>query len=40
VDLDDGLAELVAHSGDRLLRVAYQLTQIPHGTYQDIQLAW
>jgi RNA polymerase sigma factor (sigma-70 family) len=26
VDLDDALAELVAHSGDRLLRVAYQLT--------------
>jgi RNA polymerase sigma-70 factor (sigma-E family) len=26
VDLDDVLTELVAHSGDRLLRVAYQLT--------------
>ena len=26
MDLDDALAELVAHSGDRLLRVAYQLT--------------
>jgi RNA polymerase sigma factor (sigma-70 family) len=26
VDLDDTLAQLVAHSGDRLLRVAYQLT--------------
>jgi len=26
VDLDDALAELVTHSGDRLLRVAYQLT--------------
>ena len=26
MDLDDALADLVAHSGDRLLRVAYQLT--------------
>jgi RNA polymerase sigma-70 factor (sigma-E family) len=26
MDLDDALAELVTHSGDRLLRVAYQLT--------------
>ena len=26
MDLDDALAELVADSGDRLLRVAYQLT--------------
>jgi RNA polymerase sigma-70 factor (sigma-E family) len=26
VDLDDVLAEFVAHSGDRLLRVGYQLT--------------
>jgi DNA-directed RNA polymerase specialized sigma24 family protein len=26
MDLDDTLAELVAQSGDRLLRVAYQLT--------------
>ncbi len=26
MDLDDALTELVAHSGDRLLRVAYQLT--------------
>src|SRR6266566_8486885 len=26
MDLDDVLTELVAHSGDRLLRVAYQLT--------------
>lgn len=26
MDLDDALAEVAAHSGDRLLRVAYQLT--------------
>jgi RNA polymerase sigma-70 factor (sigma-E family) len=26
MDLDDALTELVAHSGDRLLRVGYQLT--------------
>jgi RNA polymerase sigma-70 factor (sigma-E family) len=37
VDLDDALAELVAHSGDRLLRVAYQLTHDPAAAQDLVQ---
>src|ERR1051325_7513427 len=37
--LDDVLTELVEHSGDRLLRVAYQLTHDPAATQDLVQEA-
>ncbi len=37
MDLDDAVAELVAHSGDRLLRVAYQLTHDPAAAQDLVQ---
>ena len=37
MDLDDALAELVAQSGDRLLRVAYQLTHDPAAAQDLVQ---
>ena len=37
MDLDDAVAELVTHSGDRLLRVAYQLTHDPAAAQDLVQ---